>query len=219
VVKGDGEGLRRLTADPARDSLPAWSPDSRKIVFRSERTGNSDLYVMNADGSRVRQLTDDPSFEAHAEYSPDGERIVFDRRPPTALFTMRSDGTKITQITPDSLYALDAAWSPNGNRLVFINGFCGPCPYNEVVTMKANGRKIVQITNDNGVEGYNMSPSWSPDGKKIVFSHEPPEGPPSDIHVINADGTGRTNITDTPDIDEFTPDWWGPVEDDESNDD
>ena len=39
------------------DSGPAWSPDGKKIVFTSNRDGNSEIYVMNADGSGQTNLT------------------------------------------------------------------------------------------------------------------------------------------------------------------
>jgi TolB protein len=209
VIDADGTDLRRLTTDPARDSNPAWSPDGEEIVFRSERTGNSDIYVMDANGLQVQRLTSDPSREAHPSYSADGDKIVFDRQPPTALFTMNADGTNVRQITPQSVFGLQGDWSPRRNRIVFTNGFCGPCPFNDVVTVKPNGTELVQLTNDIGVGG-NFATRWSPDGRKIVFAHQPAWSTPSDLHVINSDGSGRVNITGTPDIDEITPDWWQP---------
>ena len=47
----DGSNLRRLTNNEALDGDPRWSPDSRQILFDSDRSGNSDIFVMNALGS------------------------------------------------------------------------------------------------------------------------------------------------------------------------
>jgi TolB protein len=56
--------VRNLTR-PARDGHPKWSPDGKTIGFVSNRSGNRDIYVMNADGSRQPNLTrglDQPAF-------------------------------------------------------------------------------------------------------------------------------------------------------------
>ena len=52
---------RRLTSAPRDDSVPAWSPDGRKIAFVSKRGGNAEIYVMNTDGSGQRNLTRNPT--------------------------------------------------------------------------------------------------------------------------------------------------------------
>lgn len=56
----DGSNLTRLTSTAALNNIPSWCPDSNKIVFESDRDGNSNIYMMNADGSGVVRLTDDP---------------------------------------------------------------------------------------------------------------------------------------------------------------
>ena len=72
-MNADGSNVTRLTNRPSGDSLPAWSPDGRRIAFVSSREGNSgirDIYVMNADGSNVTRLTNhlgqdrDPAWTA-----------------------------------------------------------------------------------------------------------------------------------------------------------
>jgi TolB protein len=55
--RADGSGRRKLTAEPAIDWNPAWSPDGTEIVFRSDRTGETQLWKMKADGSGLVQLT------------------------------------------------------------------------------------------------------------------------------------------------------------------
>ncbi len=50
-INADGTGLVNLTNNPARDMLPAWSPDKSRIAFTSDRDGKTQIYLMNADGS------------------------------------------------------------------------------------------------------------------------------------------------------------------------
>lgn len=49
-VAPSGGEARQLTSDKAFDSKPVWTPDSRKIVFRSDREGSDDIFIMNANG-------------------------------------------------------------------------------------------------------------------------------------------------------------------------
>jgi TolB protein len=56
-VNINGTGLRRLTNVPGIDFNPAWSPDGEEIVFRSDRTGFTHIWKMDADGSNQTQLT------------------------------------------------------------------------------------------------------------------------------------------------------------------
>ena len=70
--------LTRLTFEPTNDSTPIWTPDGRRLVFASSRTGQQNLYIQPADGtgSAVR-LTDSPNLQATTGISPDGTRVLF----------------------------------------------------------------------------------------------------------------------------------------------
>ncbi len=80
--------LTRLTDDPAADALPAWSPDGTQILFVSDRSGNEEVFVMNADGTAVEQLTDDPADDVEPAWSSAGGRMK-PRRAPTPIPTKR----------------------------------------------------------------------------------------------------------------------------------
>ena len=95
VMNADGSGKRRLTHDARSNAEPAWSPDGRRIAFKSSRDGNSEIYVMNADGSGKRNLTRNPAQDGRPSWSPDGRRIAFlsDRDGRLEAHVMNADGS------------------------------------------------------------------------------------------------------------------------------
>ena len=90
LVRPDGSDRVRLTDDPAQDEEPQWSPDGRRIAFRSDREGDYDLFVVNSDGSGLRRLTENSARETVPSWSPDGRSIVFasDRDGNLELYTL-----------------------------------------------------------------------------------------------------------------------------------
>ncbi len=70
--------LTNLTASPAQDTFPAWSPDGEWMAFLSDRDGKNEVYVISIAGSRVTRLTADPRLEWRGplSWSPDGRWIA-----------------------------------------------------------------------------------------------------------------------------------------------
>jgi Tol biopolymer transport system component len=101
VMNADGSGTRKLTHNAGRNAEPAWSPDGRKIAFRSTRDGNRDIYVMNANGSNQRNLTRNPAQDSRPSWSPDGRRIAFvsDRDGRLEAHVMNADGSGQRSLT------------------------------------------------------------------------------------------------------------------------
>lgn len=101
-----------LTQNDGSAASPDWSPDGERIVFTSERDGNSELYVMNADGSGQTRITNTAATELEPAWSPDGTRIVF-ARDYNDLYLIDPDGTRETRLTdtPD-VQEFEPAWQP-----------------------------------------------------------------------------------------------------------
>lgn len=69
-VDGDVESVVQLTADADFDSNPSWSPSGEQIVFRSDRSGTPDLWMINVDGTELTQLTADEYYDDLPDWGP-----------------------------------------------------------------------------------------------------------------------------------------------------
>jgi TolB protein len=201
-VDGVEQGLRnprRLTDDPAYDGWPTWSPDGAQIAFMSIRSGNPDIYVMNADGSNVRQITDHPANDIWPEWSPDGERIAFPSRRDGnfEIYVINVDGTNLQRLTNTPGHEDFPTWSPDGRQILFSRSEGNDGTY--VITVP-DGTDAVGAEPGSGSERQLLDfrvlePAWSPDGNRIAFGSDH-EGFRA-IYVMDAGGGNVKKLSNT----------------------
>ena len=215
VMNADGSGQRQLTSGKRVDGSPSWSPDGRKIAFSSDRNGNTDICVIDANGSSETRLTDNPASDSNPSWSPDGATILFTSSRDTVeatrtvreIYVMNGDGTNQTRLTHDGFVQV-GKWSPDGTRILYTSQFTGTGPLG-IYLMKPDGTDRLTILSDE--EQTNSSPSFSPDGTKIVFhSVRPDESSPvglfEGICIMNADGSNQVRLSKFGDRD-GAPSW------------
>ena len=184
-----------------------FSPGANwKIAYLHNPRANccvSELYVMNADGSGQTRLARGGSAGAPSggvAWSPDGRKIAFARWRDhgSDLFVVNVDGSGLRGLTQGAAQDAVPAWSPDGRQIAFSRGRDGN---SEVYVMNADGSGRRNLTRN---VAQDDSPAWSPNGEKIAFVSTrdgKPDGlfpPETDIHVINADGSGQQNLTRNP---------------------
>jgi TolB protein len=181
------------------NAYPSFSPDGSKILFQSNRTGNWDVFVMNADGSGSRQLTDNPAADLTPSWAPDGSHIAFvsDRTGNEDIYIMLADGSGLRNVTAHPAGDSHPYWSTDGDRIIF-NSTRGDGENDDVYIMQADGSRPVCITEN---DLWDTFASMSPDGSQIVFRRllrvRGPEGTTfnSEIFVMNADGSEAVNVS------------------------
>jgi len=201
VINADGANETCLTGDSDGYS-PSWSPDGNKILFLSDRDSEpaknrfiSELYVMNVDGSGQTRLTSFNGKFYAASWSPDASKIVSVFQPdyggPEKILVMKSDVATADKIYSDERLICRAPFfSPDGSQIL-VN-LTGPMlALSGMYLMNVDGSNLVRL---GGGEG-----SWSPDGRKIVFSYGARTAPlSSQLWVMNKDRSELVKLFDTP---------------------
>lgn len=202
----EGQTVRQLTNDPARDMMPAYSPDNRQIVFASDRNGNFDIFVMDSGGGTAVQITDSPAPELHPSWSPDGRFIVYCRLGEQSgrweMWVTEFGNTAVRNFIG---YGLFPEWSPDplSGKILFQRARERGSRLFGIWTIDfANGQgtRPTEIVSASNAAAIN--PSWSADGRMIVFStiidpHLATNGNEdlADLWVVNLDGSGKANLT------------------------
>lgn len=231
VVNIDGTGLKQIDTN---GEDPSWSPDGSHLVetralFDSGAAApyNVALWIVNASSGAAHQITRvgvrcpdacaNGGQDGEARWSPDGKLLAFLQETYTSpeqfsIFTMAVDGTDIRRVTPDSMNVADPHWSPDGKRVVFQSP---PDPSEhfaqDIYTILVDGTGLMQLTKNlsaspSGLEGA-FHPSWSPDGRQIVFGRFPGSNPDgASLFMMNADGTDLHLLAPTK-LDQNAPEW------------
>lgn len=210
VMNSDGTDPKRVTTYPGADREPAWSPDGKRIVFTRWLTDAQKpvLFTMNADGSNQSQLTD--GWDSQPDWSPDGSKIAFTRyyttgmHSDTDIFIIDITGTNPVNLTNLPSNESRPAWSPDGKKIAFVSNkndqYIG-----QIWMVNADGSGgSTQITHDATDADH---PSFSPDGRSIVYSRvENTVTLSINLWIVKVDIADVYRLTNNPTID-ASPDW------------
>lgn len=202
VADRDGNHVRRLTNPPAQAGTPAFSPDGGKIAYIAmSGPGPPQVYVMNSDGSGRSRLGNISGGSFNPSFSPDGKRIVFDALDgaTTQIYVMKTDGSGVTRLTNSPRPALSPSFAPDGRTIALVCTPGGSFSY-QICAMNADGSNVIGLTDwprgNKIVMNANMSPHYTPDGRKILFSSV--RSGNEQIYIMNADGKNAVMLTHPP---------------------
>ena len=161
-------------------SSPKFSPDGKKVAFLSSRTGKNQIWIINTSGGEAKNITDEKKGVRSIKWSPDGKSISFLKNDDDTEDEIKSKENKTDVILVDKNFK-----------------------YSHIYTYSLVGDTITQITKgDFSVNSYD----YSPEGNKIVFSHQDDTNintgfVNSDISVIESDGSNFKRLIKRPGID------------------
>ena len=171
----------------------ATSPLYGKIVFHSTREGNTEIYKMKSDGSNQTRLTFNEASDTYPVWSPDGRQIAFqsDRAENDEIYVMNADGSSQRNLSHHPGYDAFPDWHPDGERIAFVSDRQGG-KNRDIFVMDTDGNNVQQITDL--FFPIASKPKWSPEGTRIAF--EAGSDKVRQIHIVNADGSHRWQVTD-----------------------
>ena len=173
-------GVKQVTDMKEGACQPSWSPDGSQLVFvspcklRQDTYKGSSLYLINADGSGLQPLNSVPGGDFEPAWSPDGRYIAFTsvRTGHMQIYSydLHSGITQRLIRTPLGRDARQPAWAPNGQTIAFAERRSGNIF--EIWTMTNLGRNQEPLVRG-GDQVSDSRPTWSPDGKLILFHRSP----------------------------------------------
>jgi TolB protein len=201
TIKATGANLQKISGAAIHAFSSAWVKDGKRIAFSAETDQDSNIFTVRKDGSDLVQLTKNAGRNTAVSVSPDGKRIAFmstRNGEKYQIYVMKADGSDIRKLTNDSAVSFcNPVWSIDGKRIVYYSDKGDR--KDQIWMMNADGSNQTLLTK--GI-GHNIFPSFSPDGKRIIFSRRDDRDADksyvdaSYLFVMNTDGSNLTRLSE-----------------------
>ncbi len=193
-ARAEGPRLARAVADQVVKGFTGTEGSAAtEITFVTERTGQREVFVMDADGTNARAATNSPTIKSFPGWLPGGEAIIYTsytKSGHSGLFmTSRGrvrPGLLFPQVLPDSP-KYRGVFSPTGSRLAIVASTPGST---DIYTIRRNGADLRKLTRPGSIE---VGPSWSPDGRHIAFVSDRSGSP--QVYTMDSDGNNTRRLT------------------------
>ncbi len=194
-MDADGSNKTKLNEFGGTLALVDISADGSKLLFWHDTNFQYDIYIMSLwPPGTTHVKTISTSYLECVRFTPDGQNIMYMMASSTNYLTymVSIDGSTTVPIADDVDDCFDASVSPDGTRIacVFQDSENGP---GEIIVCDIDESNRVNFSSS---DAASRSPRWSPDGTQLLYM-EIYSPSITGLMIINADGTGRTLLTDS----------------------
>ncbi len=156
----------RVTNTQFRESEIAWSPDSRKLTFTSDRHGDEEVYLYDFVTHAETRLTDSAGPKALPRFSPDGKWIAYARGDDEIRLLDAETYIDRPFVRANFNFSASFAWSPDSKWVVFIARDASY--FSNLYVQQIDEDIAHQITCLSNLDAD--GPLWSPNGRFIIFT-------------------------------------------------
>jgi len=166
-INADGSEKKQITSDAYVEDFPAISPDGRYLVFTSNRSGRK-LWRTDLDGSNPKELTEGNSYDYYPAFSTDSQWVIFNSNRAGGLNVWKVGINGGPPVLLSNLFAAFPAVSPDGKWIACYH-VDEKNPSQLIIFPFEGGQPAKTINLPSTLGPHNGHPSWSADGKSVMF--------------------------------------------------
>lgn len=190
----------RLTAHSRDNWFSSFSPDGRRLVYQSDRTGNNEIWLLDLETRTEVNLTNHPGEDRLPDWSPDGREIAFvsNREGAPQVWVMNPEGGSLRRLTDRAVPAVGSwmagraapRWSPDGQSIGFL-------------AASDDGDALWVADRDGGDARQRLSGlfyfDWYPDGRHVIYVRRLEKGL-TELRVANLETGEEALLSEEPSI-------------------
>jgi TolB protein len=203
----NGNIVKQLTHSKGYDAEATLSPDGKKMLYTSVKSGDLELWIMDLKTGKEKQVSDMLGYDGGAWFSPDGKKIIWRAsRPKTQeavseykellaqnlvaptnmeVWIANADGSDAHQVSSFGQANWAPTYMPDSKRILFASNheYKRGFPFN-LYQMNEDGSQLTKISRDKGFDAF---PMFSYNGKMLVFCSNRNNGGTRDTNIFLAD--------------------------------